>query len=129
MRTEREREKQKKKSEVIGLHASEVQKRKKEFKKRIGFERVSDHLIARQRPLKFHCSLVSVCVSGYITTVDKDKFLVMAMEVTGDTYDTSLWKTAPKDTIMEHRFVIMFLLSVHLDNYCSPQATCNTSSV
>ena len=87
------------------------------FKKdRMGFERVSDHLIALQRPLKFDCSLVYVCVSGYITTVDKDKFLVMAMEVTGDTYDTSLWKTAPKDTIMEHRFIIMFQLSVHLDN-------------
>lgn len=40
---------------------------------------------------------------GYINTVDKDKFLVMAMEVTGDTYDTNLWKTAAKDTIMEHR--------------------------
>ncbi|XP_076446615.1 motile sperm domain-containing protein 2-like [Babylonia areolata] len=40
---------------------------------------------------------------GYINTVEKDKFLVMAMEVTGDSYDTSLWKTAPKETIMEHR--------------------------
>ena len=62
MRTERERERGregKKKSEVIGLHAVEVQKRKK---RRMGFERVSDHLIALQRRLKFHCSLVYVCV-------------------------------------------------------------------
>ncbi|KAL8561547.1 hypothetical protein ACOMHN_024783 [Nucella lapillus] len=41
--------------------------------------------------------------AGYITTVEKDKFLVMAMEVTEDNYDTSLWKSAPKETIMEHR--------------------------
>ncbi|KAK7097956.1 motile sperm domain-containing protein 2-like isoform X2 [Littorina saxatilis] len=40
---------------------------------------------------------------GYMNTVERDKFLVMAMEVTGDTYDVSLWKTAPKDSIMEHR--------------------------
>ncbi|KAK7496486.1 hypothetical protein BaRGS_00012138 [Batillaria attramentaria] len=40
---------------------------------------------------------------GYLGTVNRDKFLVMAMEVTGDSYDTSLWKTVPKDSIMEHR--------------------------
>jgi hypothetical protein len=45
--------------------------------------------------------------AGYMNTVDRDKFLVMAMEVTGDTYDTSLWKTAPKDTIMEHRYCVL----------------------
>ena len=50
-----------------------------------------------------HYCLV-VCVSGYINTVDRDKFLVMAMEVTGDTYDTSLWRSAPRDSIMEHRW-------------------------
>ena len=58
-----------------------------------------------------------------MATVNRDKFLVMAMEVTGETYDTSLWKTAPKDTIMEHRSVVLFLIScqVHLEVYFSPQ--------
>ncbi|XP_025085499.1 motile sperm domain-containing protein 2-like isoform X2 [Pomacea canaliculata] len=41
--------------------------------------------------------------TGFLSSVSKDKFLVMAMEVTGDEYDISLWKTVPKDSIMEHR--------------------------
>ena len=46
-----------------------------------------------------------VLVAGYMNTVHKDKFLVMAMEVTHESSLTlaELWKTAHKDNIMEHR--------------------------
>lgn len=64
-----------------------------------------DHLLLMRDHFDLSmCFCVHGGFAGYINTVDRDKFLVMAMEVTGDTYDTSLWKTAPKDTIMEHRY-------------------------
>ncbi|XP_052077845.1 motile sperm domain-containing protein 2-like isoform X2 [Mytilus californianus] len=41
---------------------------------------------------------------GY-NTVSKDKFLIMAMELTSDSADNlqQLWKTVPRENIMEHR--------------------------
>ncbi|XP_021356599.1 motile sperm domain-containing protein 2-like isoform X2 [Mizuhopecten yessoensis] len=42
---------------------------------------------------------------GYHNTISKDKFLVMAMEVTTESQDklAELWKTIPKENIMEHK--------------------------
>ncbi|XP_033743770.1 motile sperm domain-containing protein 2-like isoform X2 [Pecten maximus] len=42
---------------------------------------------------------------GYENTISKDRFLVMAMEVTTDSQDklAELWKTIPKENIMEHK--------------------------
>ena len=37
--------------------------------------------------------------------VDKDKFLIMAVELNGDPPDnmSEYWKTVPRENIMEHR--------------------------
>ncbi|XP_069131475.1 motile sperm domain-containing protein 2-like isoform X2 [Argopecten irradians] len=42
---------------------------------------------------------------GYENTISKDRFLVMAMEVTTDSQENlaELWKTIPKENIMEHK--------------------------
>jgi hypothetical protein len=38
--------------------------------------------------------------------VSKDKFLIMAMEMTSDPAENlgQLWKTVPRENIMEHRY-------------------------
>ena len=42
-------------------------------------------------------------VAGCADSVELDKFLVMAVEVEGDTYDSTVWQVARKDSIVEHR--------------------------
>ena len=46
-------------------------------------------------------------VSEYNDNVHKDRFLIMAMEITDDNCDNvvQLWKCVPKDSIMEHRYL------------------------
>ena len=50
-------------------------------------------------------------VAGYQNTVHKDKFLVMAMEIANESNESmvELWKSAQRESIMEHRFVESWL--------------------
>ena len=53
--------------------------------------------------------MYDVCfyVVGYQNTVHKDKFLVMAMEIANESSESmvELWKSAQRESIMEHRLV------------------------
>ena len=44
-------------------------------------------------------------LTGYQNTVYKDKFLIMAMEVANESSEplAEMWKTAQRESIMEHR--------------------------
>ena len=48
---------------------------------------------------------------GYQNTVHKDKFLVMAMEIANESSESmvELWKSAQRESIMEHRLVESWL--------------------
>ena len=50
--------------------------------------------------------LLGLClITGYQNTVYKDKFLIMAMEVANESSEplAEMWKTAQRESIMEHR--------------------------
>ena len=51
---------------------------------------------------------------GYQNTVHKDKFLIMAMEVANESGESliELWKSAQRESIMEHRYGINIVMEL-----------------